>query len=137
VEVSIAEANALSITINLKRLNQIVEREARIYAPKFPKPQSESWFVIVADLTRDEITAVKRVGWTSGNRKLEAGSKPTAKTTIKLPPGEAGQARKFDVLVVSDAYPGLEYRVEGVDIPAPPSVDDAVLSKKATTSGSN
>ena len=137
VEVSIAEANALSITINLKRLNQIVEREARIYAPKFPKPQSESWFVIVADLTRDEVTAVKRVGWTSSNRKLEAGSKPTAKTTIKLPPGEAGQARKFDVLVVSDAYPGLEYRVEGVDIPAPPNVDDAVLSKKAATSGSN
>jgi antiviral helicase SLH1 len=137
VEVSIAEATALSITISLKRLNQLVEREARIYAPKFPKPQTESWFVVVADLSRDEIIAVKRVGWTSGNRKLEAGSKPTAKTSIKLPPADAGQARKLDVLVISDAYPGLEYRVEGVDIPAPPNVDDAVLSKKAAASGSN
>jgi antiviral helicase SLH1 len=137
VEVSIAAATALSVTIGLKRLNQLVEREARIYAPKFPKPQTESWFVIVADLTRDEVIAVKRVGWTTNpNRKLEAGGRPTAKTTIKLPPAQAGQARKFDVLVVSDAYPGLEYRVEGVDIPAPPTVDDAVQSKKADASGS-
>jgi antiviral helicase SLH1 len=135
VEVSIAEATALSVTINLKRLNQLVEREARIYAPKFPKPQTESWFVVVADLSHDEVIAVKRVGWTSGpNRKLEAGAKPTARTSIKLPPAAA--ARKLDVLVVSDAYPGLEYRVEGVDIPAPPSVDDEVLSKKAAASGS-
>ncbi len=49
---------------------------------------------------------------------------------------ELCQARKFDVLVVSDAYPGLEYRVEGVDIPAPPTVDDDVQSKKADASGS-
>ncbi|KAF4424886.1 RNA helicase [Fusarium acutatum] len=137
VEVSIAAATALSVTVGLKRLNQLVEREARIYAPKFPKPQTESWFVIVADLTRDEVIAVKRVGWTTNpNRKLEAGGRPTAKTTIKLPPAQAGQARKFDVLVVSDAYPGLEYRVEGVDIPAPPTVDDDVQSKKADASGS-
>lgn len=131
VAVSIDGATALSMTIGLKRLNALVEREARIYAPKFPKPQTESYFVVVADMARDEVIAVKRVGWSSApGRKLEAGNKPSARTTIKLPPAEPGQTRKLDVIVVSDAYPGLEHRVLGVDIPAPPMVDDAVKAKK-------
>ncbi|KAH8735702.1 Sec63 Brl domain-containing protein [Ilyonectria robusta] len=137
VAVSIEEATALSVKIGLKRLNPLVEREARIYAPKFPKPQSEGWFVIVADVARDEVIAVKRVGWSAvPGRKLEPGMRPSSKTTIKLPEAKPGQARKLDVLVVSDGYLGLEHRVLGVDIPAPPTVDDAVQEKKAAASGS-
>lgn len=137
VTVSIEEATALSVKIGLKRLNPLVEREARIYAPKFPKPQSEGWFVIVADIARDEVIAVKRVGWSAvPGRKLEPGMRPSSKTTIQLPEAKPGQARKLDVLVVSDGYLGLEHRVLGVDIPAPPTVDDAVQEKKAAASGS-
>ncbi|KGQ12217.1 Putative helicase mug81 [Beauveria bassiana D1-5] len=136
LSVSVEDKTALSVTVSLKRLNALVEHEARIYAPKLPKPQSEGWFVIVADAARDEVIAVKRVGWSAsgsdGPRKVEAKTKPTAHTTIKLPQAEG--ARKLDVIVVSDAYVWLEYRINGVDIPAAPAVDDDVDSKKKAAS---
>lgn len=137
VAVSVDKVTALSLTVNIKRLNPVVEREARIFAPLFPKPQTESWFVIVADVARDEVIAVKRVGWSAGQgqaRKLQSGSKPSARSVVKLPEADKGQERKLDVLVVSDGYIGLEHRILGVDIPAPPTVDDAVKDKshKAT-----
>ncbi|KAI5463233.1 Sec63 Brl domain-containing protein [Mariannaea sp. PMI_226] len=137
VAVSIDNVTALSVTVGLKRLNPLVEREARIYAPKFPKPQTESWFVVVADVAKDEVIAVKRVGWsTMPGRQLGTGTRPSTKTTIKLPEAEPGQARKLDVLVVSDAYIGLEHRVLDVDIPARPIVEDDVKSKKTGAPGS-
>lgn len=134
ISVNVSEPTALSLTVNLKRLNPLVDRDARIYAPKFPKPQTEGWFVVVADLTRDEVIAVKRVGWSMAGGKsqgLGQGRKPTARAVIKLPEPSAGQERKVDVLVVSDAYIGLEHRHLNIDIPAPPSVDNDVASKKA------
>lgn len=132
IAVNVDDVTALSLTVGIKRRNPLVERDARIYAPKFPKAQTESWFVIVADLAKDEVIAVKRVGWSApGRKRLEQGHYASARTTIKLPESADGQARKLDVLVVSDAYIGLEHRIQGVDIPALPSVDDDVASKKA------
>ncbi|EGY18790.1 hypothetical protein VD0002_g2862 [Verticillium dahliae] len=143
VKVSIPDVTAQGATIELRRLNAITEREARIYAPRFPKPQTEGWFVVVGDVARDEVLAVKRVGWAPprgsknarpGAAGVEVGSRPTARASIKLP--ESVQGRKVDVLVVSDAYVGLEYRVLGVDVPAPPVVDDDVdKGKKAAAAG--
>ncbi|KAI6783389.1 putative helicase-like protein [Emericellopsis cladophorae] len=134
VSVSIDKPTATGLTVQLRRQNPLVERDAKMYAPNFPKSQTEGFFVIVADAARDEIFAVKRVGWYSGPpgggsaaRKLAAGSRPSARTSIKLP--ESTQDRKVDVLVVSDGYIGLEKRVEGVEIPAVPVVQDD-LDKK-------
>ena len=124
VEVTVQDAKATSLTVVLKRTNPITEKDGRIYAPKFPKSQTEGWFVIVGDLKTDEVVAVKRVGWSAGGGKTVAvGSRPTAKASIKLPEPKDSQARKFDVLVVSDGYCGLEYRNLGVEIPGLPVVD--------------
>lgn len=134
VSVSVKETTVLSLTVEIKRLNALADKGARIFAPKFPKPQTEGWFVIAADVSRDEVVAVRRVGWSSpGNNR----GHPLAKTTLKLPDPSPGQARKLDVLVVSDAYVGLEHRVLGVDIPAPPNVDDDVKSSKAMMGASS
>lgn len=133
ISVSIGDKTALSLAVHIKRHNALVDREARIYAPKLPKPQSEGWFIVVADVAKDEVIAVKRLAWGSptatGKRKVDA--KPTARATIKLPQPEAGIARNVDILVLSDAYVGMEHRIMNVEIPAPPSVDDDVASKKA------
>ncbi|OAQ86785.1 activating signal cointegrator 1 complex subunit 3 [Purpureocillium lilacinum] len=120
VSVSLSEATGQSLTVDLKRLNPLVDRDARIFAPKFPKPQTEGWFVVVADVERDEAIAVKRVGWSAGagsgaGKKPGRGSAPSAKATIRLPEPVEGQERKLDVLVVSDAYIGLEYSIPRVD----------------------
>ncbi|KAK8090893.1 Sec63 Brl domain-containing protein [Apiospora phragmitis] len=119
---------AHSLTVSLKRTNPIVEREGRVYAPRYPKPQTEGWFVIICNAASDEIIAVKRAGWSQGpGKSVGTGTKPSAKVSLKLPePERDGKGRKVDVLVLSDAYIGLEYRVMGVDIPALPVVDDDV-----------
>ncbi|KAI0154954.1 Sec63 Brl domain-containing protein [Xylariaceae sp. FL1272] len=118
------------LTVSLKRMNPVTEREGRIYAPRYPKPQSEGWFVVVCDKAKDEIVAVKRVGWGAGPTKgVQVGSRPTAKTVVKLPEVEGG--RKVDVLVCSDAYVGVRYEVLDVEIPGRPKVDDDVAKGKS------
>ncbi|OAA47791.1 activating signal cointegrator 1 complex subunit 3 [Metarhizium rileyi] len=130
LSVSASDVTAVSVTVNIKRVNALVDREARIHAPQFPKPQTEGWFVLVADVARDEVIAVKRATWaTPGAKTLGRGSTPSARAVIKLPEATGGHARKVDVLVVSDGYVGLEYTLDGVDIPGVPTVDDAVDSK--------
>ena len=42
-------------------------------------------------------------------------------TTIKLDP--AGQERKLEILIVSDAYIGMEWKLEGVEVPAVPRLE--------------
>ncbi|KAK1759406.1 activating signal cointegrator 1 complex subunit 3 [Echria macrotheca] len=108
------------LTVSLQRLNALTEREARIYAPKFPKPQTEGWFVIVGDVNRDELLAIKRVGWKG---RVEVGGRPSASAAIKLPAEYGENGGKVDVVVVSDGYVGVEYRVLGVEVPAKPVVD--------------
>ncbi|KAI1766214.1 Sec63-domain-containing protein [Hypoxylon sp. FL1150] len=135
VSVRAENVTAQSLTVSLRRHNAVVERDARVYAPRYPKPQTEGWFVIVCDEARDEILGVKRAGWSqhgqggpgagSKSNTVQVGARPTTKATLRLPePDRDGRGRKVDVLVLSDAYIGLEYRLKGVDIPALPRVDD-------------
>ncbi|KAK3903913.1 putative helicase [Staphylotrichum tortipilum] len=139
VHVAVENLTTNSLTVVLRRANAVTEREARIYAPRFPKPQSEGWFVVVGDLARDEVWAVKRVGWSpgvsgKGGRRavVEVGERPSARAVVKVPPleRETGGERKVDVLVLSDGYVGMEWTVEGVVLPAAPVVDGGVVEKK-------
>lgn len=132
ISVTAENVTALSLTVNLKRLNPIVERDGRIFAPKYPKPQTEGWFVVVCDKAKDDIIAVKRVGWSQGpGQSVKIGTRPTARTIIKLPePGLNGNGRKVDVLVLSDGYIGMQYEIFGVEIPALPKVDDDIDKTK-------
>ncbi|KAI0409665.1 Sec63 Brl domain-containing protein [Xylaria palmicola] len=138
ISVTAENVTASSLTVSLKRLNGITEREGRIFAPKYPKPQTEGWFVIVCDKAGGEIIAVKRVGWSQGpGHSVKIGSKPTAKTVIKLPQSDQDRnGRKVDVLVLSDGYIGMQYEVLAVDIPALPKVDDDVDKTKKGNAGS-
>ncbi|KAH8193819.1 hypothetical protein TruAng_012016 [Truncatella angustata] len=137
VSVRAENVTALSLTVSLKRQNPIVEREGRVYAPKYPKPQTEGWFVVICDVAKDEIIAVKRAGWSQGpGKSVSTGSRPTSKVNLKLPaPDKEGKGRKIDVLVLSDAYIGMEYRIKGVEIPALPMVDDDVGKSKGAVGG--
>ena len=142
LNVSVDDVKTGSVTVNLRRLNPVTEREARMYAPRFPKPQTEGWFVVVGDFARDEVLGVKRVGWRPGNNKagndgrravVEVGERPTARAVVKVPVGggEGGEeGRKVDVMVLSDGYVGMEWTVKGVQLPAAPTVDAGVVEKK-------
>lgn len=134
LKVNISDTTALGLTTTLLRLNAHHSPEYRVYAPKFPKSQSEGFFVVVADAAKDEVLALKRANWPStgnvaggrsagrgGNKGKRKEGQVTARAVIKLKPET--QERKVRVWVVSDAYVGMEWEVE-VEVPGAPKVVD-------------
>lgn len=106
-----------SINITLTRKNALQDRDGRIYAPRFPKPQTEGYFVLVSPAagSSDDILALKRANWPS-SQGSGARSKLTSTVRVKIEPLQS--ARKVDVLVMSDAYPGMEWTLKDIVIPA-------------------
>ncbi len=147
LKVNILDISALGFSIGLARQNTatLTNGEYRVYAPKFPKPQNEGFFAVVAESGRDEILALKRVMWpqatnsaagsgsgggggggggfaVKGNEGKGETRKPTSRSRIRLE--GAMSVRKVDVWVVSDAYIGMVWKVESVEIPSAPLVGD-------------
>jgi antiviral helicase SLH1 len=118
LNVSVESVTSQSVTVSLRRINALVERDARIWAPKWPKAQTEGWIVMLAETAKPipEVLALKRVGWLARDERggrLGVGARPSAKVTLNLSRLVIG---KLDVIVVSDAYIGLEYTVKGVEM---------------------
>ena len=139
LRVNVDDVNALSLTVYLNRLNPFTDRDGKIYAPRFPKSQTEGWFVILCKEATDEIIAIKRVGWNAGGGgKAQKNSQPklgNARTVMKFPEEEDGgfkDGRKVDVWVASDAYVGMIYKIQSVEIPDVPKVPDAGMKEKAS-----
>ena len=132
VQVSIPHVNALGLTLSLTRLNPPTTSDYRIYAPRYPKQQTEGFFVIMG--TGDEILGLKRVGW--GNREMSAkisqanGVKGKGKgqasinATAKMNLQGVQDERKISVWVISDSYIGMEWMVERVEVPGVPKGED-------------
>ena len=129
LQINILDTTALSLTVSITRLNPAIQPDYRIYAPKYPKPQSEGFFLVVADAAKDEVLALKRVNWPPPMERGSGGGKPTTRSMIKLSPERV--ERKVDVLVISDAYVGMEWRIEGVEVPSVPVVEEGVGKKEA------
>ncbi|KAK6580622.1 hypothetical protein PZA11_006858 [Diplocarpon coronariae] len=131
LKVDVRDLTALSLTVVLTRQNHL-GLDGKMYAPRFPKSQTEGWFVILCQEDRDEIIALKRVGWNtaggpSGKSKSggSQGGRPTARSVIKLPEEESGlisDGRKMDIWVVSDGYLGMAYKIKGIEMPDAPKV---------------
>lgn len=156
LNIFVPEPSAIGVTISISRRNKSgalashrptpassSERpplsEFRVWAPLFPKPQTEGFFVIVADEAKDDIIALRRVTWPStadqhapsnargGQSSLSSrrgGSNvPSIRASLKIP--ASPESRNLDVLVVSDAYVGMQWRVKGVvQVPGAPRFDD-------------
>lgn len=121
LKVGVSGITALGLTVTVTRLNRSTQPDYRIWAPRFPKPQTEGFFALVADPAKDEVLALKRVGWPSveGGEKRAAAA-PVVRAEFKLEPSEVD--RRVEVWVVSDAYPGMMWKVGDVDIPSAPKV---------------
>ena len=137
LEVTATDVTALGLTATLVRLNAHPDLEYRVYAPKYPKPQSEGFFVLVAGTAKDEVLALKRVNWplsegfarprpTAGKDKSKD-RQVSARATIRLKPGAV--ERRLSLWVISDAYIGMKWEVE-TEVPGAPQVDDG--GKKAS-----
>ncbi|KAL9027255.1 MAG: hypothetical protein Q9196_004199, partial [Gyalolechia fulgens] len=124
---NVTDVSALGLTVRFARQNLLVQPDYHIYAPRFPKAQAEGFFVLITDPAKDEILALKRVNW-PGAEQGRKPPPPTAKALFKVKP-EATE-RKVEVLVVSDAYVGMMWKIRGVDVPAVPIVAGDNRKKK-------
>ena len=129
-----------SVTISIKRLNELRDREGRVYAPRFPKPQSEGYFVITTLASTSNVLGLKRANWpgiasganttgdgagSAGRSGRARGGKLEATVRVKIPDEMISQRDMVvDVLVMSDAYPGMEWRLRAVKVPQVVRVED-------------
>jgi antiviral helicase SLH1 len=119
LEVSVADATPVGFTVNLVRTRPLENKDARMFAPKFPKSQTEGFFVLVSEAGSDDLLALKRVGWAAG---ASGRGNVNARAVIKLPIDFTG--RKVDVAVISDGYVGMQWGIQGVEVPEAPKVED-------------
>lgn len=56
------------LKVVLDRKNNLPNPEGKIYAPRFPKPQTEGYFVLVTGASGD-LLALKRAGWPSADQR--------------------------------------------------------------------
>ena len=128
LKLNVTQANAVSIAIEIVRLNPVTHPECRSYTPKYPKPQSEGFFLVITDSTKDEMLALKRIQWsTTNNRNIRATDQLVSKSMIRLNP--ESKERKVNIVLLSDAYVGMKWHVNGVEIPAAPSLTDTDTKK--------
>lgn len=121
LDVQLSNPNATGLTVNIVRLNAPRQPDYRVYAPKYPKPQSEGYFLLVVDPARDEILALKRITWPPTANVTGTSNKLSSRTPVEIDPTEF--KRRVDVIVISDAYIGMRWQVPGVEIPPAPLID--------------
>ncbi|KAJ6022789.1 uncharacterized protein N7446_013141 [Penicillium canescens] len=117
LSVSVSSVSERGMTVSLVRRNAPTTPECRIYAPRFPKPQTEGFFLIVCSATPNggdgELLGLKRVSWPpvakrngNGNGKDNSGagssrggpsndknkSGLTVRSSVKFPEGILAQS---------------------------------------------
>lgn len=141
--VSISEIPPGALVLALDRKNSPSDANFRIHAPRFPKPQTEGFFVIASSMKSGEIAALKRVNWPARDQRTDRSrSKISTRSIIKIPMDETTPQIKLKVAVVSDSYPRMELDVGEALVHAPQrgiatvEVDvDAGLAKDAKGRG--
>ena len=117
-------------SLDITRINKATSQDYRMYAPRFPKPQSEGFFVVASDVDTHELVALKRVAWPMVSGSSAQGGKASQyagpsgrgpahiRSLIRLPPH--AKAMTLDVEVVSDGYIGMVWKVGTVNCPPTP-----------------
>ena len=75
LKLSLGAYNAVSFSLNITRLNpaRMQNGGVRIFAPRYPKPQTEGFFLVLSYTSTDEIIALKRVNWADPTRSGPGG----------------------------------------------------------------
>ncbi|RKF59682.1 putative helicase mug81 [Erysiphe neolycopersici] len=129
LSIKVRSVTASTLILNISRKNSLTHSGNKMYAPYFPKPQTEGFFALICSEKNDEIIALKRVGWSSNN------GKPSTIVTFQLPEGRIqNEANKVDIWVISDGYLNMSWKIKAIQIPwippAMPSTTEKVENQK-------
>lgn len=116
LKIDVVDVSAISLAVNVTRLNSAMNPDYRIWAPMFPKPQSEGFFIVIADVVKDEVLALKRISWQCKQNGREDTYMPMIKSVFRLP-SFSGLSQKVDVIVTSDSYVGMVWKIRDIHIP--------------------
>jgi len=111
IDTTIPPGEECTLTVSLERAKRISGYDGRIYAPKFPKPQYESWWLILGNSSSDDIIDIKRV-----NMRNEQNGEFSNKNTVRLKliaPEKEGKYQ-YTIFFISDGYFGIDqqYNIE-------------------------
>ncbi|TSK34894.1 Activating signal cointegrator 1 complex subunit 3 [Bagarius yarrelli] len=93
------------LQVSLQRLNagrQRRKQDSRALAPCFPKPKDEGWFLVLGEVDKRELLAVKRVGYVR-NRNVTSVAFYTPEQTGKC---------IYTLYLMSDSYLGLDQQYD-------------------------
>jgi len=101
---------AYKINLVLTRVKRThVAYDGRVYCPKFPKPQWESWWVVLEDPEAKELVALKRVNMRTGP---QGGFLNSVKSRLDFVAPEREGRHVWKIHLLSDGYLGLDQTVE-------------------------
>ncbi|CAJ1061883.1 activating signal cointegrator 1 complex subunit 3 [Xyrichtys novacula] len=93
------------LQVSLRRINMGQQRrkqDSKAQAPRFPKAKDEGWFLVVGEVDRRELLAIKRVGYVR-NR--------TAVSVAFYTPERTGRCI-YTLYLMSDSYLGLDQQYD-------------------------
>ena len=82
--------------------------DGRVYG-KFPKPQYESWWLVMGDADTDDLLALKRISMRNGPKETLT-NKATTHITFDTPV-RLGKHR-YTLYLISDGYLGLDQQID-------------------------
>uniref|UniRef100_A0A8C6KGY8 Activating signal cointegrator 1 complex subunit 3 n=1 Tax=Nothobranchius furzeri TaxID=105023 RepID=A0A8C6KGY8_NOTFU len=86
--------------VSLRRLSQ--KQDSKAQAPRFPKVKDEGWFLVLGEVDRKELLAVKRVGFVRSH---------TSVSVAFYTPEKIGRCI-YTLYVMSDSYLGLDQQYD-------------------------
>ncbi|KAI1885583.1 hypothetical protein AGOR_G00205300 [Albula goreensis] len=116
------------LQVNLRRLNmggQKRRQDSRAVAPRFPKLKDEGWFLVLGEVEKRELLALKRVGYVRN------------RTSISLAfftPEKTGRCI-YTLYLMSDSYLGLDQQYDFHFNVTPASISAQVNSEVSDSTG--
>ncbi|XP_048883103.1 activating signal cointegrator 1 complex subunit 3 [Brienomyrus brachyistius] len=93
------------LQVNLRRINigqQKRKQDSKATAPRFPKPKDEGWFLVLGEIDRRELLAVKRVGYVRNQ---------SSASIAFFTPEKTGRCI-YTLYLMSDSYLGLDQQYD-------------------------
>ncbi|XP_013419499.1 activating signal cointegrator 1 complex subunit 3-like isoform X1 [Lingula anatina] len=90
------------LNVELRRANKVKKHDSKAYTSRFPKPKDEGWFLVIGEVDKKELIALKRVGYVRNRTNVQL-----ALYTPEIP----GRVI-YTLYLMSDAYLGLDQQYD-------------------------